>query len=143
MALTAYLLIAGYVDGQLSYDRIHQNGEFIYRVESLFSKNGAISDDWPTSTNGYAPAMKAAFPEVQSYTRINWRNSGRIVRFGAIKFREEHVCFADSNFFTFFSYPILKGDPKTFLQAPNTVVISASAAQRWRWTTTSTSGATW
>ena len=131
LALASYLLIAGYVDQEQSYDRIHQNGERIYRVESVFSKNGEITDNWPTSSNGYASAMQSAFPEVEDYTRISWRSSTRVVRYEATKFREEHVCFADANFFTFFNYPVLKGDPKTFLQAPNAVVISESAAHRY------------
>ena len=73
----------------------------IYRVESQFYKGDALNDSWATSTNGYAPAMKANFPEIASFTRINWNNSERVVRYQDIKFREEHVCFADSNFFNF------------------------------------------
>lgn len=131
IAMTAYLLISGYVDGQRSFDRMHADGDRIYRVETLFRKNGEIIENWPTSTNGMAPAIKTAFPETEAYTRINWRGSARVVRYEDVKFREEYVCFADSNFFTFFGYPVLKGDRNTFLKAPNTVVISEAAAQRY------------
>ncbi|GAB3903429.1 ABC transporter permease [Larkinella knui] len=129
--MAAFLLISGYVRFEQSYDRIHPGGDRIYRVESLFFKNGVKTDHWATSTNGYAPAMKQAFPEVEAYTRIAWRGSTRMVRYEATKFREDHVCFADSNFFTFFNYPVLKGDRNSFLTAPNTVVISESAAKRY------------
>ncbi|WP_128546784.1 ABC transporter permease [Larkinella soli] len=131
LGLSAFLLITAYVRFEESYDRIHPDGERIFRVESLFFRNGQETDHWPTSTNGYAPAMKAAFPEVEDYTRIAWRNATRVVRYEQTRFRETHVCFADSNFFTFFGYPILKGDKRTFLKEPNTVVISEAAARRY------------
>ncbi|WP_185731265.1 ABC transporter permease [Larkinella rosea] len=129
--MAAFLLISGYVRFEQSYDRIHPDGDRIYRVESVFYKNNVQTDHWATSSNGYVPAMKQAFPEIEAFTRIAWRGSTRVVRYQETKFREDHVCFADSNFFTFFGYPVRKGDRRTFLTAPNTVVISESAARRY------------
>ncbi|GAB3275272.1 ABC transporter permease [Larkinella harenae] len=129
--MAAFLLIAGYVRFEQSFDKIHPDGERIYRVESQFYKNGNQTNHWATSSNGYAPAMQQAFPEIKAYTRIAWRGSTRVVRYETTKFREENVCFADSNFFTFFGYPVVKGDRRSFLNDPNTVVISESAARRY------------
>lgn len=131
IGMAAFLIISGYARFEESYDRIHPAGNRIYRVESLFYKNGSEINHWATSSNGYAPAMKQAFPEVEAYTRLALRGSTRMVRYETTKFREEHVCFADSNFFTFFGYPVLKGDRRSFLTAPNTVVLSESAARRY------------
>jgi putative ABC transport system permease protein len=75
--------------------------------------------------------MKAHFPEISSFTRINWNNSERVVRYQSIKFREEHVCFADSNFFQFFSYKLIKGDAASVLKQVNTIAISQSAAKKY------------
>ena len=44
-----------------------------------------------------------------------------------LRFREAHVCFADSNFFSFFPYTWLRGDKNTALREVNSVVISAPA----------------
>jgi putative ABC transport system permease protein len=65
----------------------------------MFYKGSQLTDSWPTSTNGYGKAMKESFPEVASFVRINWNNSERVVRYNDTRFREEHVCFADTNFF--------------------------------------------
>jgi putative ABC transport system permease protein len=54
-----------------------------------------------------------------------------VVRYNKLKFREEHVCFADSNFFTFFSYPLLKDDPATVLSTTHSIVLSESAARKY------------
>ncbi|MDN5289240.1 MAG: transporter permease [Mucilaginibacter sp.] len=131
LGMAAFILITAFVNFEKSFDRIHPDAANIYRVESQFYRGGELTDSWPTSTNGYAPAMKANFPEVASYVRISWSNSERVVKYNNTKYREEHVCFADSNFFSFFAYPLVKGDPLAVLKEVNTIVISASAAKKY------------
>jgi putative ABC transport system permease protein len=131
LGIAAFILISAYVNFEKSYDRFFKDADGIYRVESSFYRGNQLTDSWPTSTNGYATAMKENFPEITSIVRINWNNSERVIRYNNIKYREEHVCFADTNFFSFFSYPLLKGDPKTALKEVNTIVISQSAAQKY------------
>ncbi len=131
LGLTAFILLVSYVHYEYSYDKLHLDADHIYRVESMFYRGQDMTDHWPTSTNGYARALRDNLSQVQSFTRINWHNSERVVKYGEIKFREEHVCFADSNFFTFFSYPLLRGVPSEVLMKVNTVVISASAAKKY------------
>jgi putative ABC transport system permease protein len=131
LGLATFIVIGAYVRFEKSYDRMHADAENIYRVESAFYKGDELTDNWPTSTNGYAKAMKENFSEVTSFTRINWHNSERVIRYNNIKYREENVCFADSNFFSFFQYPLLKGNAATMLKEANTMVISESAAQKY------------
>jgi putative ABC transport system permease protein len=125
----AFIMISGYAHYEHSYDRMLGNADSIYRVESRFYRNGQMTDDWATSTNGYATAMKKEFPEIADFTRINWNNSERVVRYGTIKYREAHVCFADSNFFQFFRYPLLAGDAARVLKESNAIVLSATTAK--------------
>ncbi|WP_183575900.1 ABC transporter permease [Mucilaginibacter sp. X5P1] len=131
LGIAAYILISAYVNFEKSYDSFNMDAGNIYRVESSFYKGDNLVNDWPTSTNGYAPAMKQNFPEIASTVRIDWHESERVVRYNNTKYREEHVAFADTNFFSFFNYPLVKGDPKTVLKEVNTMVISQSAAQKY------------
>ena len=131
LGIAAFVLIRGYVHFEKSYDRMNPDADNIYRVESQFYKGKSLNDSWATSTNGYAPAMKDNFPEIASFTRISWSNSERVVRYQNIKFREEHVCFVDSNFFQFFSYKLIQGDAASVLKDVNTIAISASAAEKY------------
>jgi len=131
LGMAAFILITAFVNFEKSFDRIHPDAANIYRVESQFYRGQELTDSWPTSTNGYAPAMKANFPEIASYARISWANSERVVKDENTKYREEHVCFADSNFFSFFAYPLVKGNPLTVLKEVNTIAISQSAAKKY------------
>jgi putative ABC transport system permease protein len=129
IGIAAFILIKAYTGFEKSYDRIHADN--IYRVESQFYKGDQLTDNWATSTNGYAKAMKDNIPGILSYTRINWYDCERVIRYNDQKYREDHVCFADSNFFSFFSYPLLKGDVATVLQEANSIVVSESAARKY------------
>jgi putative ABC transport system permease protein len=132
LGLAAFIGISIYVRYERSYDRmLIPAGQTIYRVESQFYKSGQLTDDWATSTNGYALALKKHFPEVADFTRVDWSSSERVVRRGNIRFRETHVCFADSNFFSFFPYVWLRGDKVKALREVNSIVISASAAKKY------------
>ncbi|HWK06864.1 MAG TPA: ABC transporter permease [Puia sp.] len=131
IGLAVFILIGAYVHFEKSYDRMHAGADNIYRVESSFYRGDQLTDSWPTSTNGYAKAMKDALPGITSFARINWNNSERVIRYNGLKYREEHVCFADSNFFSFFSYPLLKGDVQTVLKEVNSIVLSESAAKKY------------
>ena len=131
LGISAFILISAYVNFESSFDRLHKDANGIYRVESQFYKGGELTDNWATSTNGYGPAMKANMPEIASFTRINWNNSERVVRYKDVKFREQHVCFADTNFFKFFSFPLIKGDASTVLKDVNTIAISESSVKKY------------
>jgi putative ABC transport system permease protein len=131
LGIAAFVIVSGYTRYERDYDRMLGDADTIYRVESRFFKNEQMTDDWATSTNGYATAMKKEFPEVADVTRINWNNSERVVRNGAIKYREAHVCFADTNFFHFFRYALIEGDAVKVLKEPNSIVLSSAAAKRY------------
>ncbi|OOQ61247.1 ABC transporter permease [Mucilaginibacter pedocola] len=131
LGIAAYILISAYVNFEKSFDRQFDGADGIYRVESSFYNGDNLTSSWPTSTNGYATAMKDNFPEISSIVRINFNGSERVVRYNNIKYREEHVCFADTNFFSFFSYPLIKGDKTHILNEANTIAISESAANKY------------
>jgi putative ABC transport system permease protein len=50
--------------------------------------------------------------------------------FREVSFKEEGIYFADPTFFQVFTFPLVKGDPATALEAPNSVVISESIARK-------------
>ncbi|MCW3091920.1 MAG: transporter permease [Ferruginibacter sp.] len=127
----AFVTLMNYADIENHYDAFQADKNSIYRVESYFSKGSDIADSWVTSSFGYAAAMQKEFPEIKSTVRINNFECERIVRYKNNIYREPRVVSVDSNFFTFFSYKLLKGDPLTVLKEPNSIVLSTSAAKKY------------
>jgi len=131
LGLAAFIVISAYVHFEKSFDKMYPGGNNIYRVESQFYRSGELTDSWATATNGYAKAMYDNLPGIASYARISWNDNERVVRYRNVKYREQRVCFADSNFVSFFGLPLLKGDASSALKDVNSVVISASEAKKY------------
>jgi len=131
LGLAAFIVISAYVHFEKSFDQMYPGSNNIYRVESQFYRSGELTDSWATATNGYAKAMYDNLPGIASYARISWNDNERVVRYQNVKYREQRVCFADSNFVSFFGLPLLKGEASSALKNVNSVVISASEAKKY------------
>ncbi|WP_342648450.1 ABC transporter permease [Mucilaginibacter sp. CSA2-8R] len=131
LGLASFIVISAYVHYEKSFDGMYPGSDHIYRAESRFYRSGELTDSWATASNGYAKAMYDNIPGIESYARISWNDNERVVRYQNIKYREQRVCFADSNFFSFFSLPLIKGNPLTALREVNTVAISETEAKKY------------
>jgi putative ABC transport system permease protein len=131
LGIAAFIVISAYVHFEKSFDSIQPNRDNIYRVESQFYRSGELTDSWATASNGYAKAMYDNLPGIATYARISWSNNERIARYQNIKYREQRVCYADSNFFSFFAFPLLRGNALSVLKDVNSVVISESSAKKY------------
>lgn len=123
------LFLILYIMDELSYDRFHTKSDRIYRLATdAYIQDSRLNIVQSMSPAG--PALKEDFPEVANYVRLV--NFGReLVTRDDQQFYEEGFFFADSSFFNIFSFKLLKGDPKTALREPNTIVISESVAERY------------
>jgi putative ABC transport system permease protein len=74
--------------------------------------------------------VKDEFSEVASFVRIAGQDNV-LVRKGDIKYQEENSMWADSAFFAVFDFKLLKGNPKTALTEPLTIVLSETTAKKY------------
>ena len=130
IGIAACLLILLYVVDELSYDRFHANADRIYQV-GLHAKIG----DQDITVANTPPPMAETFveeiPGIEEATRIGSFWGTPSIKYEDKTFTEEKVYHADSNFFDFFSYKLVEGDPKTALVDPNTVVLTESLARKY------------
>jgi putative ABC transport system permease protein len=123
------VLIVLFVLDEVSYDRYHEKADQIYRVgirgfvnNSLF--HGVIS------CAPMAQTLVDEFPEVKAATRL--QNPGfPVFRYKEKVFSEEKVFWVDQAFFDVFTVPFIKGNPKTALEQPNTIVLTRSMASKY------------
>ena len=130
IGIAACLLILLYVVDELSYDRFHANVDRIYQV-GLHAKIGDQNINTANTCPPMAETLVKEVPGVEQATRITRFWGAPTLKYEDKVFTEDKIFHADSNFFEFFSFRLLEGDPKTALQEPNTLVLTESIATKY------------
>lgn len=126
--LTACLMIFLFVMNECSVDSFHTNGRNIYRVVRGYDPAKPPS---PFISSPYARALLNDFPgEIRQAVRV-MPNDASLIVYNNRSFHEKQVIWADSNFFTVFSFPLLKGNPATCLNNPNSIVLTETTAKKY------------
>ncbi|GAB2586722.1 ABC transporter permease [Spirosoma areae] len=129
VGITACLMILQYVSFELSFDQFQPDIDRIYRVTNDRFQQGKLVQHGTITYPTIGKAMATDYQEIDSYTTMG--EGGRIkLRRANTVFTEEQSFFVDEHFLTFFTFPLLVGDPKTALKAPNSLVLSESNARR-------------
>lgn len=128
VGLAIFGLIGFYVYHEFSFDRYHKNADRIVRVvENLRTENELLFQS--TSAPPMGPRFLKELPEVEKYTRFqNWNLLGQ--RNGN-SFYESDSYIADSTVFDVFSFKLLKGDKRTALVEPFSIVLTQTMAKRY------------
>ena len=128
IGIASSMLIAIYIFSELSYDQHHQKKDRIYRVY-LDGKinNQEMLGAWTPAPLAFT--VRDKYPDVEEAVRINaWGET--VIRYEDRTFVEDAFVAADSTFFDVFTVPLIKGNPKTALTKPHTVVISETTARK-------------
>ncbi len=128
VGLAAFSLISFYVYSELSFDRYHENADRIFRiVENLRTENEELFQS--TSAPPMGPRFLKDFPEVENYVRLQqWSLLAQRHDKSSYE-RESYI--ADSTVFDIFSFKLLKGDKKTALREPFSIVLTESMAKKY------------
>jgi putative ABC transport system permease protein len=130
IGLTCCLLIALYIKHELSFDKFEKNGDRIARVIMQYSFNGSSASNEGNYTSvRVAAVFPKTFPEVESAIKMTEYN--RVVRYGDKMFDEKNFMYADSNFFTIFSFKLLSGNIHDALAGPYDIVLTESTAKKY------------
>jgi len=128
IAMAVCILLLLFVRYELSFDKYHEKKDRIYRILWEIESDGEPFTMALTPLP-LTPALKSDFPEVTHSTRIS-RQGNRLLTVGDKKFYENMI-YADADLFDIFSFPLLKGDPKTALVEPYSIVINRKLANKY------------
>ena len=129
IGLACCMLIALFVWDELHYDTYPAKADQIYRVEiHLLTNNGM--ETYPNVDIAVGQGMVNTFPQVQRCTRLLPADQAYWT-YGDRQFKEEKLGFADSNFLSFFSLPLIEGNAATALADPNSIVINRTLAKKY------------
>jgi putative ABC transport system permease protein len=129
VGLACFMLILTYARYEMSFDRFHEKTGRIYRATSAEvppgQKPGEFDKNFPSLL---APLLKREFPEVRHAARVFARTNIQAVLQNGEKTFTQSGLVADQDFLEVFSFPLLRGDARTALSAPASIILTASTA---------------
>ena len=123
MACSIHILL--WVQNELSYDRFNTNAGQIYRITCDASGFKAA-----VNAAGMPVGLKAEMPVIKNFVRLS-TPAKFLFEAGDRKFEETRVFYADSTFLDIFSYPLVRGNPKTALNRTDGILITADMAKKY------------
>ncbi|HXB52648.1 MAG TPA: ABC transporter permease [Rhizomicrobium sp.] len=129
VGLTCVILIAIFVQDELSYDKWIPGSANLWRFEVTFHVPGRSDPINLAQTPMPIPmAMRDQIPEVRSATRLV--REPMTLTAGDRQF-QENVGAVDPNFLQVIRLPLMEGDPRTVMARPENLIISESAARKY------------
>ncbi len=135
VGMASALIMYLYVSNEFGHDRFHKNADRIYRVNQTFIWGEGNDHQFASTGPGVSFAMEAEVPEVDQVVRIHTPGDFLISytnKNGNVTSIDQNFVFAaDSNFFSVFTFPLMKGNPETALKNPQTLVMTESTAKKY------------
>ena len=127
MAVSFLILLL--VFNELTYDRFHDNGENIYRIATKIDAEGR-KINVPRVPAPFGPMLKDQHPEIAEVARLHGDHT-RVISFDDKLFEENKIYYADPDLFNVFTIDIVRGDPKTILKAPFSLILTEETAEKY------------
>ncbi|MDE2736240.1 MAG: ABC transporter permease [Gemmatimonadota bacterium] len=130
------LLIIQLADYQLSVGDFHEKKDRIYRVLEKEDRIDHLLASWEWSEYSASMpiplglALEEQLPEVEEAVRFRPGRGPRLLRVGDKDGAYEKVVWTEASVFDVFSFQLLRGDPKTALTRPYTMVLTEPLARR-------------
>lgn len=129
VGFTCFLLIALFLQYELSYDDHLPNAERIYRVGQLQAGNTFRGTDrFAVSPDPLAAKMVNDIPEVEAATTLEL--DFELLSYGQEVFSQRGI-YTDERYFDVFPMPIIDGIGAEALEEPNTILLSESLAEKF------------
>jgi putative ABC transport system permease protein len=132
LSIACFTVLFLLMQHETSYDNFHQKAQRVFRVIQYIEKSGlgehSASVPFPT-----ANILQKQFPnDIEKTVRLfNYQAPTLSIAYDTLSYNEAHFFFADSTFLDIFDFPLVVGNPKTALQAPNQVIISQTIAKKY------------
>jgi putative ABC transport system permease protein len=126
--LTCAIITLLYILNVLSYDKFHKNYKRLYAIDAYVTFfNG---DRFPKQylSASLSNVLKVQAPEIEEMTRIAEKEYSF---FDENKTFPEKGLYADSNFFSIFTFPLVKSGSLNVLSDMNSIVISEQMAKKF------------
>ncbi len=130
VGIASALLISLYLQYELSFDEYHEKADRIYRI-SADIKEPDNAFRWAVTQAPMGKVITEEFQEIENYVRFSGGFGGAPqLRYNDQLYSMENFFFVDSTVFNVFTFEFLQGNPETALDAPNSIVLSKTEADK-------------
>ncbi len=130
IGMAAFLLIAIYLHYETSFEDFHTLRDKIYRLTVHYMSPSGYDTHFARVDADWINDIPAEIPEVEKLIRFQ-NHEPKYIRIGEEKFRQDNAFVTDQEVFDVFDFALSKGDPTTALEAPFSIVISDTLAQKY------------
>lgn len=129
IGMTVSFLILLYVWNEVTYDRFHENHANIYRIATKLDAQGRHFEIASVPAP-LGPALADQFPEVGRIARLHEFGT-RIISYEEKLYEEPNIFHADPDLFDVFTISVVRGNPKSWLEAPFNLVVTEDIAEKY------------
>ncbi len=126
IGMACCIVMVLYIHSELTFDIFHEHADRIY-VLCVQSEREGYEFRGTASNATAAEVLQNEYHEVAEAVRYGFK-SGTAFSYKGKRFDMDSVLYADENVFEVFTWPMIKGDPKSALSAPHTIVITEKIA---------------
>lgn len=127
--MAACMLILLFLGRELSFEEMHPQANRIVRVLTIDSALGTNNQRVGITQPAVGGNIADAMPEIDAALRLTYPNQLLLRRGAETPIYAENLRNADPNFFDFFAFPLLAGDPQTALVEPYSLILTETLAQ--------------
>jgi len=129
IGLAAVMLIMLYISDEISFDRFQANGPNLYRLVHDSRDETGKEGGGGTTGGPMAAAFLQSIPEISAACRTKATDIQLVKKGNEII--PEYATYADSSFFTMFSFPLISGNPHLALNEENKIVLTENYARKY------------
>jgi putative ABC transport system permease protein len=128
LGITAFAFLFLWVQNEFTYDQFHSDKDRIFKAWNRDVANGEIKS-WDVTARILAPTLKEEYTAVESAVSYTAWGEQHLFIEGDKRLVKTTGAYADVDFLTLFSFPLIKGDAKSAFKDPKSIVITEGFAR--------------
>ncbi len=128
LGITGALLLFLWISKEFTYDQFHADKDRIYKAWNRDTNNGKVSC-WDVTPRILVPTLQEGFSSVESAVSFAGWGDQLLFTVGEKRLLKSSGAYTDPAFLTIFNFPLLKGDARTVMKEPASIVLTESFAR--------------
>lgn len=128
VGIASCMVIYSWVQDELSYDGFHSNADRVYRLERKWDFRD-MHGQAPMASGPWGEAMLEDYPEIKDYVRL--KKMELSIKDHRNMFYRQPLFAVDNSIFHIFDFTLVKGNPKSALDHPFSIVLTRELAARY------------